>query len=104
MTHRKDTTMRHFVFALAAAAAAGLALSGCAAKAPLEADYGHSVREMQKYQVYDRRTLFKPNPAPVEGADPDMLNLAVQSLRTEKVDRSQVSQPMTINIGSQSAQ
>ena len=104
MTHRKDTTMRHFVFALAAAAAAGLALSGCAAKTPLEADYGNSVRETQKYQVYDRRTLFKPNPAPVEGADPDMLNLAVQSLRTEKVDRSQVSQPMTINIGSQSAQ
>ena len=93
--------MRHFAFA---AAAAGLALSGCAAKTPLEADYGNSVRQMQQYQVYDRRTLFKPSAAPVEGADPDMLNLAVQSLRVEKVDRAQVSQPMTINIGSQSEQ
>jgi hypothetical protein len=101
MSHRKDTIMRYFAFA---AAAAGLALSGCAAKTPLEADYGNSVRQMQQYQVYDRRTLFKPSAAAVEGADPDMLNLAVQSLRTEKVDRSQVSQPMTINIGSQSGQ
>jgi hypothetical protein len=100
MTHRKDSIMRHLTFA---AAAAGLALSGCA-QTPLEADYGNSVRQMQKYQVYDRRTVFKPSAAAVEGADPDMLNLAVQSLRTEKVDRSQVSQPMTINIGSQSGQ
>jgi hypothetical protein len=28
-----------------------------------------------------------------------MLNLAVQSLRAEHIDRSQVAQPMTINIG-----
>jgi hypothetical protein len=101
MSHRMDTIMRHFAFA---AAAAGLVLSGCAAQTPLQADYGNSVRQMQRYQVYDRRTLFKPNAAPVEGADPDMLNLAVQSLRTEKVDRAQVSQPMTINIGSQTGQ
>jgi len=95
MTHSKDTIMRHLA---AAAAAAGLALGGCA-QTPLEADYGNSVRQMQTYQVYDRRTLYKPSAAPVEGADPDMLNLAVQSLRTEKVDRSQISQPMTINTG-----
>lgn len=92
--------MRHLAFA---AAAVALTLSGCA-QTPLQADYGNSVRQMQKYQVYDRRTLYKPSAAPVEGADPEMLNLAVQSLRTEKVDRSQVSQPMTINIGSQNGQ
>lgn len=95
MKHRKHTNMRHLA---AAAAAAGLALGGCA-QTPLEADYGNSVRQMQTYQVYDRRTLYKPSAAPVEGADPEMLNLAVQSLRTEKVDRSQIQQPMTINIG-----
>ncbi|HEY3731859.1 MAG TPA: hypothetical protein VGL28_11430 [Steroidobacteraceae bacterium] len=100
MKHSKDIIMRHIVFA---AAAAGLALSGCA-QTPLEADYGNSVRQMQEFQTYDRRTRYKPSAAPVEGADPDMLNLAIQSLRTEKVDRSQVSQPMTINIGGQSGQ
>ena len=56
---------------------------------------------MNTYQVYDRRTLYKPSAAPVEGADPEMLNLAVQSLRTEKVDRAQVNQPITLNIGAQ---
>jgi hypothetical protein len=101
MKHSKDIIMRYLVFT---AAAAGLALCGCAAKTPLEADYGNSVRQMQEFQTYDRRTRYKPNTAPVEGADPDMLNLAIQSLRTEKVDRSQVAQPMTINIGGQSGQ
>jgi hypothetical protein len=92
------TPMRNLTFT---ATAAVLALSGCAATTPLEADYGHSVKQMTEYQVYDRSTLSRPRAAPVEGADPDMINLAVQSLRTEKVDRTQVSQPMTINIGSQ---
>jgi hypothetical protein len=82
------------------AAAAVLVLSGCATS-PLEADYGHSVKRMTEYQVYNRSTLTAPRAAAVEGADPDMINLAVQTLRTEKVDRTQVSQPMTINIGSQ---
>jgi hypothetical protein len=100
MTHRKDTGIRHFAFAVATAT---LALGGCA-ETPLEANYGNSVKQMQEYQVYDNRTLYEPNAAPVEGADPDMLNLAVQSLRTERVDRAQVAQPMTINIGSQSTQ
>jgi hypothetical protein len=97
MTYRKDILMRNLALA---AVAAGLALSGCA-QTPLEADYGQSVKQLIDYQVYDRRTLFKPSARAVEGADPDMLNLAVQSLRTEKVDRAQVSQPMTINIGGQ---
>jgi hypothetical protein len=100
MTHTKDTTMRNLALM---ATAAGLALSGCAATR-LEADYGHSVKRMTEYQVYNRSTLTRPSAAPVEGADPNMINLAVQSLRAEKVDRTQVSQPMTINIGSQGGQ
>jgi hypothetical protein len=100
MTHKKDPTMRNLAFM---AMAAGVALSGCAATA-LEADYGHSVKQMTEYQVYDRSTLTRPRAASVEGADPDMINLAVQTLRTEKVDRTQVSQPMTINIGGQNGQ
>jgi hypothetical protein len=99
MTYSKDSIMRKMALVTAAA---GLALGGCAGqKTPLEADYGQSVKQMITHQVYDRRTLYKPNAAPVEGADPDMINLAVQSLRTEKVDRTQVNQPLTINIGAQ---
>jgi hypothetical protein len=93
MTPRKDTAMRNL-----ALVAAGLALVGCAAT-PTEADYGHSFKQMTENQVYNRATLSKPSAAPVEVADPNVINLAVQSLRAEKVDRSQVSQPMTINIG-----
>jgi hypothetical protein len=74
------------------------ALCGCAAT-PLEADYGQSFKYLVGNQVFDRSTLARPATTPVEGADPDMLNLAVQSLRTEKVERSQVAQPLTINIG-----
>lgn len=95
-----DTIMRALAFI---PAAASLALGGCAASR-LETDYAHSVRQMTENQVYDRATLTRPRAAPVEGADPDMLNLAVQTLRMEKVDRTQVSQPMTINIGSQGQQ
>ena len=80
------------------ASLAALALGGCA-QTPVEADYGQSFKQMMRYQVYDRSALFKPSTRPVEGADPDMLNLAVQSLRTEKIDRTQVAQPLNISIG-----
>ena len=71
------------------ASLAALALGGCA-QTPVEADYGQSFKQMMQYQVYDRSPLFKPSTRPVEGADPDMLNLAVQSLRTEKIDTTKV--------------
>ena len=77
--------------------AAAATLCGCAAT-PLEADYGKSFRQMVENQVFDRATLANPSPAPVEGADPDMINLAVQSLRTEAIDRSQVAQPLIITV------
>ena len=95
MTRRENTAMTS---RLLITAAAGLALSGCAAT-PLEADYGRSFKQMTENQVYDRATLSKPGTAAVEGADPDMINLAVQAMRAEHIDRSQVAQPMTINIG-----
>lgn len=94
MTHTKNTSMNSRPLVMAAAVAA---LCGCAAT-PLEADYGKSYRQLVENQVYDRATLSNPSPAPVEGADPDMINLAVQSLRTETVDRSQVAQPLVINV------
>ena len=80
-----------------------LALTGCGAT-PLEADYGQSFRQMNENQVYDRATLVRPSVVAVEGADPDALMLAVKTLRTEAVDRKQVSQPLVISIGGQSGQ
>jgi hypothetical protein len=86
--------MSRRLFVMAASVAA---LCGCAAT-PLESDYGQSYRQLVENQVFDRATLSNPSTAPVEGADPDMINLAVQSLRTESIDRSQVSQPLVINV------
>ena len=84
-------------------AVVSLALTGCGAT-PLEADYGQSFKQMSENQVYDRATLVRPSVVAVEGADPDALMLAVKTLRTEAVDRKQVSQPLVISIGGQSGQ
>ena len=76
----------------------GFSLAGCAPSA-LEADYGRSVQLMTENQVYDQTTLTRPSLRAVEGADPDMLNLAVTTMRTQAVDRKEVSKPITVNIG-----
>jgi hypothetical protein len=76
----------------------GFSLAGCAPSA-LEADYGRSVQLMTENQVYDQTTLTRPSLRAVEGADPDMLNLAVTTLRTQAVDRKEVSKPIIVNIG-----
>ena len=80
-----------------------LSLAGCATSA-LEADYGASVHLMNRSQVYDVATLRRPSTQAVVGADPDMLNLAVTTLRTQAVDRREVSQPIVVNIGGSGAQ
>jgi hypothetical protein len=81
-----------------------VALGGCGATTPLEADYGQSVKQMNENQVYDHATLVRPSVVAVEGADPDMLSLAVKTLRTETTDRQKVSQPLVISIGGQGGQ
>lgn len=86
--------MKHIYLAVLGAAT----LTGCNTT-PLESDYGQSVKQMQQAQVFDRTTLTNPSTAAVEGADPEMLNMAVQSLRAEPSDRTKIAQPMTISIG-----
>src|SRR5579859_4584572 len=78
----------------------GFSLAGCAPSA-LQADYGQSVRLMTENQVYDQTTLTRPSLKAVESADPDMLNLAVTTMRTQAVDRKEVSKPIIVNIGGQ---
>jgi hypothetical protein len=100
MTPKESTTMRHLVLLTVVAT---LALGGCGAT-PLEADYGNSVRQMNENQVYDRATLLRPSVVAPEGADPDMLSLAIKTMRTEATERKQVSQPLVISIGGQGGQ
>jgi hypothetical protein len=76
----------------------GFSLAGCAPSA-LQADYGRSVQMMTENQVYDPTTLTRPRLAAVEGADPDMINLALTTMRTQAVDRKEVSKPIVVNIG-----
>jgi len=77
----------------------GLALVGCSSPSALESDYGDSVKQMTEGQVYDRTTLTRPSRTAVEGADPDMINAAVVSMRTQATDRKDVSKPVVISIG-----
>ena len=100
MTHRESNTMKHFALI---AVIAGFALAGCAAS-PMAADYGHSVAQMTENQVYDRTTLTRPSRVAVEGADPDMLNAAVTSMRTPPTDRKETLKPQIINVGGQGGQ
>jgi hypothetical protein len=81
----------------------GFSLTGCAQSA-LQADYGRSVQLMKENQVYDPTTLTRPSLSAVNGADPDMLNLAVTTMRTQAVDRKEVSKPIVVNIGGQGGQ
>jgi hypothetical protein len=81
----------------------GFSLTGCA-PAALQADYGRSVQLMSENQVYDPTTITRPRLTAVDGADPDMLNLAVTTMRTQAVDRREVSRPIVVNIGGQAGQ
>jgi hypothetical protein len=81
----------------------GFSLAGCAQSA-LQADYGRSVQSMSENQVYDPTTLTRPGLTAVNGADPDMLNLAVTTMRTQAVDRKEVSKPIVLSIGGQGGQ
>jgi hypothetical protein len=81
----------------------GFSLAGCAQSA-LQADYGRSVQLMSENQVYDPTTLTRPSLTAVNGADPDMLNLAVTTMRTQAIDRKEVSRPIVLSIGGQGGQ
>jgi len=77
----------------------GFSLTGCTPPSALQGDYGRSVQLMTENQVYDQTTLTRPSMKAVEGADPEMLNLAVTTMRTQAVDRKEVSKPIVVNIG-----
>jgi hypothetical protein len=81
----------------------GFSLAGCVQSA-LEADYGRSVTLMAENQVYDPTTLTRPSLAAVQGADPNMLDLALTTMRTQIIERKEVSKPIVVNIGGEGGQ
>jgi hypothetical protein len=100
VTNEERSAMKSIVLI---AIISGFSLTGCAQSA-LQADYGRSVQLMKENQVYDSTTLTRPSLSAVNGADPDMLNLAVTTMRTQAVDRKEVSKPIVVNIGGQGGQ
>lgn len=87
--------MKASTFMVAASLAA---LSGCATSTP-EQQYGESVRQMINAQVYDPATLTAPSARPVEGADPDMVNAAIQAFREHVAKPEEVGESIVIQLG-----
>jgi hypothetical protein len=81
-------------------AAVVAASAGCTTpKTQTEADYGRAVREMINAQVADPTTLTNPSSAPVLGADPDMVNAAVNTLRGEVAKPEDVKSDIVVKVG-----
>jgi type IV pilus biogenesis protein CpaD/CtpE len=76
-----------------------VALVGCVSKTKTEADYGKAVREMVSAQVSDPTTLTNPSTEPVTGADPDMVNMAVNTLRGEVAKPEDVKRDIVVRMG-----
>jgi len=76
------------------------ALAGCETSR-VEQEYGEAVRQMINAQVYDPSTLTSPSAKPVEGADPDMVNSAIEAFREHVSRPEDVSQDVVIQVGGQ---
>ncbi len=83
--------------------AIAVACSGIVACAPtpVAKDYGTSVRQMIAEQTADPGAESKAGAAPVKGEDPAVIEQSLKAMRTEKVDRAKVAQPMAIDLGGQ---
>lgn len=75
-----------------------VSLAGCA-QTRTEREYGKAVHDMINAQVADPTTLTNPSTAPVTGADPDMVNMAVNTLRGEVSKPEDVKRDVVLKIG-----
>ena len=91
--------MKRILLLLLVTGALAVGFTGCASKTRTEASYGNAVREMISAQVADPTTLTNPSTAPVNGADPDMVNLAVNTLRTEVAKPADVKRDIVVRLG-----
>jgi type IV pilus biogenesis protein CpaD/CtpE len=88
-------------FKTIATTVAFIGLTACSSSNRVEDEYGESVRQMINAQVYDPATLTNPSDKPVEGADPDMVNNAIQTLREHVGAPEEVSKDLVVRVGGQ---
>jgi hypothetical protein len=91
--------MRYQILTTIAAAALFMTGTGCATKDGTEADFGKSVRQMTEQQIFDMNAAKSPDPNAVIGGDPDRLNNTLDGHRKDVAKPSDVSAPVTINVG-----
>lgn len=77
-----------------------LGSAGCASASRVEADFGDSVRQVTKAQIYDMDAAMNPDPAAVVGAHPDQIDRAVNAHRNGEAGASSTGSPVTVNVGS----
>ena len=65
----------------------------------LEADYRTSVRQMINAQAADPTTLANPSAAVVTGADPDMVNTAIETMRGHVAKPEDVQRDIVLKVG-----
>lgn len=82
-----------------AATACLLGLAGCNT-APVQNDFGKEVREVAAGQTLNPATRENPSGEPVIGADPYVINAAVEAMRKDVGEREDVKPSTLINIGS----
>jgi len=75
-------------------------LSGCASTA-VKDDFGKSAAQMIRAQTSNPTTLTGNQDRPVEGLDPDLANMALESMRKDNPDRTTVKRDILINVGTQ---
>lgn len=71
--------------------------TACASQ--LQADYRKSVNEMIQGQTANPATLTNPSSAVVTGADPDMVNVAIETMRGHVAKPEDVQRDIVLKVG-----
>jgi pilus assembly protein CpaC len=72
-------------------------------KSKAERDFGKAKNGTLADQVYEPKTVENPSSAPVEGADPVVVDSAVDEMRKDHPKRQDVKRDIVINVGGQQA-
>lgn len=73
--------------------------AACVGPTRVEADYRKSVNEMIQAQVANPATLANPSTAVVTGADPDMVNTAIDAMRGHVAKPEDVQRDIVLKVG-----
>ena len=79
-----------------------LLLGGCASL--VDENFGKAQAQMIRNQVYNPGTLQGSQDKPVEGMDPDAAKAAIDAMRKDVPDRSNVKHDVGVTVGTQQGQ